>query len=184
MAGPTCTWIAVVGPILPGQSLLGQENPVDSFMDTIDVRVINIETVVTDSSGNRFPGLGPEDFRLLMDGKEVRIKSRNGGSSSAKRRWRMISLTQCHPPSSPAMPPFWSHSSARSSVRSARPFVWRGVPKAEGLCCCSRAVGPTRFSQHGPPPQRTRSCAGGTTTPCSFLADWSSTRCSLTPPTA
>lgn len=44
-----------------------------SFSDVIDVRVINLEVVVTDRKGNRIHGLGPEDFLLKVDGREVAI---------------------------------------------------------------------------------------------------------------
>ena len=41
--------------------------------ESIDVRVVNVEAVVTDRQGQRIKGLKPEDFRLLVDGKEVPI---------------------------------------------------------------------------------------------------------------
>jgi len=41
------------------------------FGETIDVRVVNVEVVVTDGSGNRVNGLKPADFHLKVDGKEV-----------------------------------------------------------------------------------------------------------------
>jgi VWFA-related protein len=41
--------------------------------ESIDVRVVNVEAAVTDSRGQRIQGLKPEDFRLLVDGKEVPI---------------------------------------------------------------------------------------------------------------
>lgn len=41
--------------------------------ESIDVRVVNVEAIVTDSRGQRIKGLKPEDFRLLVDGKEVPI---------------------------------------------------------------------------------------------------------------
>lgn len=44
------------------------------FSESIDVRVINVETVVTDGKGNRIEGLGAGDFRLLVDGREVPIE--------------------------------------------------------------------------------------------------------------
>lgn len=48
------------------------ESPEDfaetTFTDIIDVRVVEVEVVVTDKKGNRAAGLGPEDFRLLVDG--------------------------------------------------------------------------------------------------------------------
>jgi len=44
-----------------------------SFGEILDVRVINVEAVVTDG-GVRVQGLGPEDFRLLVDGQEFPIE--------------------------------------------------------------------------------------------------------------
>ncbi len=41
--------------------------------ETYDVRVVNVEAVVTDRQGNRIMGLGPEDFTLLVDGQAVPI---------------------------------------------------------------------------------------------------------------
>jgi VWFA-related protein len=45
----------------------------DSFGESIDVRVVNVEAVVTDRQGKRVPGLTAADFRLLVDGREVPI---------------------------------------------------------------------------------------------------------------
>jgi VWFA-related protein len=44
------------------------------FGEQIDVRVVNVEAVVTDRQGNRVTGLGPGDFRLRVDGKDVPIE--------------------------------------------------------------------------------------------------------------
>ena len=45
----------------------------DLFSDTIDVRVVNVEVVVTDRDGNRVQGLQVGDFELLVDGEPVPI---------------------------------------------------------------------------------------------------------------
>lgn len=45
----------------------------EPFGEVIDVRVVNVEAVVTDRAGNRVTGLGPEDFRLVVDGEETPI---------------------------------------------------------------------------------------------------------------
>lgn len=45
----------------------------EPFGEVIDVRVVNVEVVVTDKDGNRVPGLEPGDFRLRVDGEEVPI---------------------------------------------------------------------------------------------------------------
>ena len=52
----------------------GQEAPLpDLFSEVIDVRVVNVEVVVTDDDGYRIPGLEPSDFELLVDGETVPI---------------------------------------------------------------------------------------------------------------
>jgi VWFA-related protein len=45
----------------------------DVFSDVLDVRVVNVEVVVTDGHGNRVQGLSVEEFRLLVDGEEMLI---------------------------------------------------------------------------------------------------------------
>jgi VWFA-related protein len=49
------------------------DTPQSSFGESIDVRVVNVEAVVTDRRGNRVPGLTPADFRMLVDGREVPV---------------------------------------------------------------------------------------------------------------
>ncbi|MFP5286109.1 MAG: VWA domain-containing protein, partial [Thermoanaerobaculia bacterium] len=62
--------LAVVAPALPA----GTQEPGDEvFGEAIDVRVVNVEAVVTDKQGKRVQGLTAADFRLLVDGKEVPI---------------------------------------------------------------------------------------------------------------
>jgi VWFA-related protein len=48
--------------------------PARTFDEVIDVRVVNVEAVVEERSGKRVRGLGPADFRLLVDGKEVPVE--------------------------------------------------------------------------------------------------------------
>lgn len=48
-------------------------SPPSLFGEVIDVRVINVEVVVTDKDGNPVMGLGPDDFRLRVDGDEQPI---------------------------------------------------------------------------------------------------------------
>ncbi|MXX73870.1 MAG: VWA domain-containing protein [Holophagales bacterium] len=54
---------------VPGQEV---EIP-EVFSETIDVRVVNVEVVVTDRQGNRVQGLKPSDFELLVNGKPTPI---------------------------------------------------------------------------------------------------------------
>jgi hypothetical protein len=60
------------GSALPAGQLPTQSAPEETpsapvFGDVIDVRVVNLEAVVTDREGNRIHDLAPEDFRLLVD---------------------------------------------------------------------------------------------------------------------
>jgi VWFA-related protein len=48
--------------------------PQSVFGEQIEVRVVNVEAVVTDRQGNRVTGLKPGDFRLTVDGKPVPIE--------------------------------------------------------------------------------------------------------------
>ncbi|HEX4961532.1 MAG TPA: VWA domain-containing protein [Thermoanaerobaculia bacterium] len=47
--------------------------PPQTYGESIDVRVVNVEAVVTDRRGNRVEGLKAADFRLLVDGREVPV---------------------------------------------------------------------------------------------------------------
>jgi VWFA-related protein len=59
---------ALAQPKAPPRS---EETPV--FGETLEVRVVNVEAVVTDKDGNRVTGLKPSDFRLKVDGREVPV---------------------------------------------------------------------------------------------------------------
>ena len=69
--------LAVLLLLLPfGYSAGAQERDIPSspevgFGEEIDVRVVNLEVVVEDQSGERVRDLGREDFRVLVDGEEV-----------------------------------------------------------------------------------------------------------------
>ena len=60
--------------VLAASSGAGQDVPLpDLFADTIDVRVVNVEVVVTDREGYRILGLDASDFELLVDGRPVPV---------------------------------------------------------------------------------------------------------------
>lgn len=67
----TALLIAGLGYVAPGSA---QELPSAAYAESIEVRVINLEAVVSDKDGQRISGLGREDFKLLVDGEEVPIK--------------------------------------------------------------------------------------------------------------
>lgn len=68
------TWIVLLGWGI-GLPRAAPAQPVDLpvFGDSVDVQLINLEVVVT-RRGQRVGGLGPEDFRLRVDGEEVAIE--------------------------------------------------------------------------------------------------------------
>ena len=67
----TASQVALLLTALPAT---GQETPLpDLFSDVIDVRVVNVEVVVTDKRGNRIRGLQASDFELHVDGAPVQI---------------------------------------------------------------------------------------------------------------
>lgn len=72
-------WISIVSGIALSLALplSAQEPPAEiptTIGETIDVRVVNVETVVTNASGERVRGLAAGDFRILVDGVEVPVE--------------------------------------------------------------------------------------------------------------
>ncbi len=51
----------------------GSSTPSGIFTEEVSVRVINVDVIVTDRSGEAVAGLGREDFELRVDGKPVEI---------------------------------------------------------------------------------------------------------------
>ena len=67
---------ALMAVVSPGAAGAGSADPrpaQEPFAESIDVRAVNVEAVVTDRKGNRIEGLKASDFRLLVDGKEVPV---------------------------------------------------------------------------------------------------------------
>ncbi len=59
--------------LLGAMLLSAEQDGPGVFAEIIDVRVVNIEAVVTDKDGVRISGLGPEDFELKVDGEEIPV---------------------------------------------------------------------------------------------------------------
>ena len=76
-----------------------------SFGETIEVRLINIEAVVT-RGGERVEGLGPEDFELEVDGEQVPIEMftevRDGRAISGSPGLRSATVPSATLPAFPA----------------------------------------------------------------------------------
>jgi VWFA-related protein len=65
------TVAVLLAAVLPAAA---QKQEVQTFGESIDVRVVNVEAVITDKKGGRVRGLSAADFRLLVDGREVPIE--------------------------------------------------------------------------------------------------------------
>lgn len=61
-------------PLAAQENPFGPDNGLGGFGESVDVRVVNVEAVVIDGDGQRVRGLKPEDFRLLVDGREVPVE--------------------------------------------------------------------------------------------------------------
>lgn len=74
LRGSLAAWIVVVAfsALTPPVAKAQEELP-GVFGEIIDVRVVNVEVVVTDKSGLRVSGLQPGDFRVLVDKKQVPV---------------------------------------------------------------------------------------------------------------
>jgi VWFA-related protein len=71
----TIAALSLLFPLLPtARPARAQTDVSDRFGETVDVVVVGVEAVVTDRDGNRVPGLGPDDFRLLVDRRETEIE--------------------------------------------------------------------------------------------------------------
>jgi VWFA-related protein len=64
----------VMGWLAAALPAAAQPNRVETFGESIDVRLVNVEAVVTDGKGERVRGLAAADFRLLVDGREVPVE--------------------------------------------------------------------------------------------------------------
>jgi VWFA-related protein len=62
--------------LAPAHPLFSQEAPADeSFAETIEVSVVNLDVYVTDKKGKPVTGLRKEDFEVYEDGKPVEISN-------------------------------------------------------------------------------------------------------------
>jgi len=74
--------------LLGAAALPAQEAPAARFGETVDVRVVNVEVIVTDRDGHPVSGLTRDDFELRVDGRPVAITnffaSERGATSLAQ----------------------------------------------------------------------------------------------------
>ena len=62
--------LVLLAPLLVGAA--GAQAPT-SFLESLEVRVVNMEVYVTDRQGNPVEGLSEREFTVLEDGKKQRL---------------------------------------------------------------------------------------------------------------
>ena len=86
LAAWACGALALSG----GSAHAQRDDAAAAFSESIDVRVVNVEVVVTDRQGRRVHGLTASDFELLLDGRPVPLdyfsEVREGRAVAAPRR--------------------------------------------------------------------------------------------------
>ena len=87
-AGTVALLVPLLGICLAAGPAAAQ--PTDMFVDTVDVKVVEIDVVVTDRRGRPVGGLGREDFEVSVDGAPVEVanfyEQKVFGSDAAPRR--------------------------------------------------------------------------------------------------
>ncbi|HEX7180788.1 MAG TPA: VWA domain-containing protein [Thermoanaerobaculia bacterium] len=73
MQTTTLRLFSLLALLLAGALSAVAEESAPDFGEVIDVRVVNVEAVVTNRKGEPVRGLSAADFRLLVDGKEVPV---------------------------------------------------------------------------------------------------------------
>src|SRR3954470_16244688 len=63
-----------LGTLALGAQEMPPALPGNTFGASVDVRVVNVEAVITDAQGNRVRGLSAADLKLEVDGREVPIE--------------------------------------------------------------------------------------------------------------
>ena len=72
---PVAAGIALGLLLTPTLPILAQEPAAESFGETIQVSVVNLDVFVTDKQGKPITGLRKEDFQVFEDGKPVEISN-------------------------------------------------------------------------------------------------------------
>jgi VWFA-related protein len=85
--------------LAPAHPLVSQETPADeSFSETIQVSVVNLDVYVTDKKGKPVTGLRKEDFEVYEDGKPVEISNFSAESGESGRTAAAASPAPAGPP--------------------------------------------------------------------------------------
>jgi VWFA-related protein len=94
--------------VLPGAAGAQEAAKEQTFYESLDVQVVNVEVFVTDKSGKRVTGLTRDDFQLLEDGKPIEITNFSavaGEPSEAPAAGAANAVDSATPPSTPPVAP-------------------------------------------------------------------------------
>ncbi|MCP4201437.1 MAG: VWA domain-containing protein [bacterium] len=69
----TVAFILSVSPGLAGQDRPTPADPGETFVETVEVNVVNVEVIVTDKKGTHVGGLTRDDFEIYEDGRQVEV---------------------------------------------------------------------------------------------------------------
>src|ERR1044072_8299073 len=111
--------------------------PTSPFGEEIDVRVVNLEVVVTDRKGERVSGLSAADFTLSVDGKPVPVEY------FSEIREGRLQATADAPAGAPG-PRECSRESRERPLR-APPDPPAGAPRAGGVQPLAAAAAGTNY---------------------------------------
>jgi VWFA-related protein len=97
---------ALAAGLLPGLALAQApaEETDQTFFESIDVNVVNVEVYVTDKDGRRVQGLTRDDFQVLEDGKPVEITNFYAVSEGQVSQATSADTAEAETPEAPAPP--------------------------------------------------------------------------------
>lgn len=75
LAIATFILLAVVALPASAPAQTADASATDTFLDRVEVNVVNVEVFVTDGQGQRVAGLTRDDFRVTVDGKPVELSN-------------------------------------------------------------------------------------------------------------
>lgn len=81
------------------------QQPVGSFVETVDVSVVNVDVYVTDRQGNPITGLTLEDFELRVDGQPQEITNFYAIAKSPREPAETAAAAPPPPDDAPSSPP-------------------------------------------------------------------------------
>jgi VWFA-related protein len=109
--------LAVAVALSQPQDPAQETAPADEFFGSVEVRLVNLDVVVTDRSGHPVTGLGAADFDLRVDGRPVDLQHFYAPPAVASSADTSPGVTPPPPTSSQAKPSVGAASETRKAPR-------------------------------------------------------------------